>query len=77
MIVAAKHLADVELYSYEAIIAIKKWLKYTGLAVAEDKTKAVLITARIRMRKHIITLKSAPWSDDRCKTEFQAALTIC
>ena len=66
LVVVAKHLEDAELYSCEAISAVKGWLESSGLTLAEEKTEAVLITkrrkrnfARIQIGNHIITSKPA------------------
>ncbi|CAD7081162.1 unnamed protein product [Hermetia illucens] len=66
LVVVAKHLEDAELYSSEAISAVKCWLESSGLTLAEEKTEAVLITKRrkrnyacVRVGNHIITSKPA------------------
>ncbi|CAD7080109.1 unnamed protein product [Hermetia illucens] len=66
LVVVAKHLEDAELYSSEAISAVKCWLESSGLTLAEGKTGAVFITKRrkrnyacVRVGNHIITSKPA------------------
>ncbi|CAD7084818.1 unnamed protein product [Hermetia illucens] len=61
-----KHLEDAELYSCEAISAVKGWLESSGLTLAKEKTEVVLITKyrkinfpRIQIENHITTSKSA------------------
>lgn len=63
MIVVAKDLVDVQLYSSDAIIAIKKWLKGVGPLLTVDKKrrsssrKETII--RIKMGNLVITSEAA------------------
>lgn len=43
VITVAKRLANVELHSSEATTAAKEWLENAGIALSEDKAKAILI----------------------------------
>lgn len=60
----AKHPQDAELYSRQAIGAVKAWVDSAGLALAGEKTAAVSKLrkrnyVRIRVRNHFIIYKLA------------------
>lgn len=66
MIVVAKDLVDVQLYSSEAITVRKEWLKGVGPLLTVDKTEAELIMkhrketiVRITIWNHTIISKAA------------------
>lgn len=73
MIVFAKHLTVVELYSSKVTVAIKKWLKHANNTFVADKT-----SAPIGIGNHIITHKPAIkyLADDDAKLNFNQCARI-
>ena len=55
IVVTAKYLDEIEMIANESIAMVKKWIESVGLALAEHKTEALLVSGRKKKEK--ITLR--------------------